>query len=227
MKALALLGGPQMQWPQNIEDTFKTARKDKNLIFSSDRGTLILKQWGITPDVAVGDFDSIKKNEKKRTLDGIADVRFSNPIKDYTDSEQLFLAALQDYQVDTLEVYGATGGRIDHLLVNLFTFLHLPLRNYLKKVSLIDKQNLISFCSKGVTKFPYRTEYSYIGFGNITTIESFNIKHARYELKNFSSEIPQMFSSNEFLPSKKAIEISIKRGIAIAVYSRDVNRFFK
>lgn len=227
MKALALLGGPQDQWPQNIKEIFKAAKKRQNLIFSGDRGTVILKQWGLTPDVAVGDFDSIKKNEKKRTLEKIPDVRFSNPIKDYTDSEQLFLTALQDYQVDTLEIYGATGGRIDHLLVNLFTFLRPPLKKYLKNVQIVDKQNRIYFCSNGVTEFLYKKEYSYIGFGNLTSIEDFTIKGAQYNLENFSSKIPQLFSSNEFLPSKKAITISIKEGVVIVIYCRDENRFFE
>ncbi|QNQ83872.1 thiamine diphosphokinase [Lactobacillus sp. PV037] len=226
MEAIALLGGPREQWPQNIKERFEKARKKNKLIFSSDRGTLILKQWGLTPDVAVGDFDSIKKNEKKRTLESIPDVRFSNPVKDYTDSEQLLVTALQEYQVDNLEIYGATGGRIDHLLVNLFTFLHSPLQEYLDKVSLVDKQNIIYFCKTGKMQFPYQEGYNYIGFGNLTPVEDFEIKDARYELSDFSSKVPQMFSSNEFLRSKKAIKISLKKGIVIAIYSRDEKRFF-
>lgn len=227
MKAVALLGGPQGQWPQNIKEIFKRAHEEKKLVFSSDRGTFILKQWGLIPDVAVGDFDSIKNSEKKRTLDKIADVRFSNPVKDYTDSEQLFLTAFQDYQVEQLEIYGATGGRIDHLLVNLFAFLHSPLKSYLNKVKLIDKQNLIYFCRAGITEIPYKKEYPYIGFGNLTAIEDSEISGARYDLQEFSSNVPQMFSSNEFLSSKSPIRVSMKKGIVVVIYSRDEDRFFK
>lgn len=223
MQAIALLGGPSEQWPVNIDQLFKNAKKNKKLIFSSDRGTLFLKRWGIEPDVAVGDFDSLQENEKV-ILNGISDVRYSRPVKDYTDSEQLFLTALKDYQVDKLTIYGATGGRLDHFFVNIFTFLKPELRKYLNQIELIDKQNIMRLYNQGCHQVKYREGYSYIGFGNLTKIKDFSILDARYELHDFSCDYPTFFSSNEFI-DKKTFWIQSKSGVVLAVYSKDFNRF--
>lgn len=223
MQAIALLGGPSEEWPEDIEQVFRDARKENRLIFASDRGTLFLKRWDIEPDVAVGDFDSLQENEKM-ILNGISDVRYSQPVKDYTDSEQLFLTALADYQVDRLVIYGATGGRLDHFFVNIFTFLKSELRQYLEKVELVDKQNILKFYHPGRHQIGYREGYNYIGFGNLEKIKSFSILAARYELNNFSCDYPTFFSSNEFI-DKKSFWIENENGIILAIYSKDLDRF--
>lgn len=223
MQAVALLGGPSEQWPKNIEQVFRDAKKNKKLIFASDRGTLFLKRWGIEPNVAVGDFDSLLKSEKN-ILDGIRDVRYSQPIKDYTDSEQLFLTALKDYQVSQLSIYGATGGRLDHFFVNIFTFLKPELRKELYKIELIDKQNILKFYNSGKHQIKYREGYYYIGFGNLEKVKDFSILDARYELHDFSCDYPTFFSSNEFI-DKRSFWIENKAGIILAIYSKDLNRF--
>ena len=223
MQAIALLGGPSEEWPEDIEQVFRDARKENRLIFASDRGTLFLKRWSIEPDVAVGDFDSLQENEKV-VLNGINDVRYSQPVKDYTDSEQLFLTALADYQVEQLTVYGATGGRLDHFFVNIFTFLKPELRQYLEKVELVDKQNILKFYHPGRHQIRYHEGYNYIGFGNLEKIKNFSILDARYKLNNFSCNYPIFFSSNEFI-DKKSFEIKIESGIILAIYSKDIDRF--
>lgn len=223
MQAVALLGGPSEQWPENIEQVFRDAKKNKKLIFASDRGTLFLKRWGIEPNVAVGDFDSLLKSEKN-ILKGIKDVRYSQPVKDYTDSEQLFLTALKDYRVNQLNIYGATGGRLDHFFVNIFTFLKPELRRNLHKIELIDKQNILKFYNPGKHKVEYCEGYNYIGFGNLEKIKDFSILDARYELHNFSCDYPTFFSSNEFI-DKRPFWIESKAGIILAIYSKDLNRF--
>ena len=223
MQAIALLGGPSEEWPENIEQVFRDAGKEKRLIFASDRGTLFLKRWGIKPDVAVGDFDSLQKDEKL-VLNGINDVRYSQPVKDYTDSEQLFLTALADYRVEQLSIYGATGGRLDHFFVNIFTFLKPELRQYLEKVELVDKQNILKFYHAGKHQIQYRKSYNYIGFGNLEKIKNFSILDAKYELDNFSCDYPTFFSSNEFI-NKKSFWIKSESGIVLAIYSKDIDRF--
>lgn len=224
MRSVALLGGPKENWPGDLKDTIKKARQAGDLIVASDRGSLFLKRWQITPDVAVGDFDSLRVDEKAAALRGINDLRYSQPVKDYTDSEQLFLTALIDYQVDHLMIYGATGGRLDHFMVNIFTFLKPELRSYLSKVEIIDKQNILRLYGPGQHKIEFKKGYPYIGFGNLEEVKNFNISEARYELKNFSSTYPTFFSSNEFV-KEKSFWISSQAGVVLAIYSKDVQRF--
>lgn len=110
MRAAALLGGPTEDWPQDLSDKFK----EVDLTFGVDRGSLLLEELGIIPDVAIGDFDSLKPNELAKIESNVADIRYSNPVKDLTDSELMIKTAFDEYAVDELVIYGATGGRIDH-----------------------------------------------------------------------------------------------------------------
>ncbi len=75
---------------------------------ASDRGSLFIRTR-IVPDVALGDYDSLTNHERQLVERKVKDMRYSNPIKDFTDSEMLYYAAFIDYKVDDLTVYGATG----------------------------------------------------------------------------------------------------------------------
>ena len=67
-----------------------------------------------------------------------------------TDSELMIKVAFEDYQVDDLTILGATGGRIDHYLVNLLMMLRPSVRKFIEKVTLIDKQNKIRFYKNSI-----------------------------------------------------------------------------
>lgn len=221
MKAYALLGGPTELWPEDIEE--KLAQAD--LVIGVDRGALFLEELGIIPDVAVGDFDSLYENDLSQIESNVQDIRYSNPVKDWTDSELMLQIAFEDYHVDELVIFGATGGRLDHFLINLLMLLNPEMRLYAKKVTLIDQQNLICFFNAGTHVVEKRKNYSYIGFAALTAIEDFNIIGARYELKHYSGNYPRVFSSNEFLPNSNEFRISLQNGMIAAIHSKDINRF--
>ncbi|EEJ72315.1 thiamine diphosphokinase [Lactobacillus ultunensis] len=223
MKAYALLGGPTNLWPKNIKQTLKNVQDD--LIVGVDRGALFLEEMGILPDLAMGDFDSLQKNDLAWIENSVPDVRYSNPVKDWTDSELMLRTVFQDYHIDHLTIFGATGGRLDHFLINLFMLLNPVVRPYAEKVSLIDMQNVVCFFNAGKHVISKREDYPYIGLASLSTIQDFSIQGARYELKNYSSNYPRVFSSNEFLPGSKAFEISFKDGLVAAIYSKDIDRF--
>ena len=79
----------------------------------------------------------------------VKDIRYSNPIKDYTDSELMIRTIFNEYHVDSLVILGATGGRIDHFLVNLFMILNPEIRKFAEKITILDRQNKIQFCDSG------------------------------------------------------------------------------
>ena len=209
MKAYALLGAPEENWPHNIREIFLEARKAGNLIIGVDRGSLLLNELGIVPDLAIGDFDSLKKFELAELENSVPDIRYSNPIKDLTDSELMIKVAFEDYQVEDLTILGATGGRIDHYLVNLLMMLRPSVRKFIEKVTLIDKQNEIRFYNPGKHLIKKAPEYL----------------KARYELKNFSSDYQQVFSSNEFRRDQSFFELDFEKGIVAVIFSKDIDRF--
>lgn len=223
-KAIAVLGGPTTNWPINIKEEIKEAQARGAMIAASDRGSLFLLELGILPDLAVGDFDSLKRIELSKVENTIDDIRYARPEKDETDAELLLTTLFQDYQVDKVDLYGATGGRLDHFFVNIFTFLNSPLNKYCEDIQIIDQQNLICFLKPGKNVLKPLPYYSYLGLGNLTKITNLSIIDAKYSLKNFSSDYPRMFSSNEF-ENNQTIKVNFEQGIVLAIYSRDKDRF--
>lgn len=220
MKAIALLGGPKEDWPQNLAAKIKKAQKKGTLIMASDRGSLFLLELGIVPDVALGDYDSLSYMERQKVEKEVKDMRYSNPIKNFTDSEMLFYAAFIDYKVDDLTVYGATGGRLDHFFVNMYAILKAPFNRFKEQIKFIDKQNIICFFGKGKHIIAYNPDYKYLGIGALTAVRDLSIKNAKYNLESINLSIPTMYSSNEYL-NKQAIEISCSVGTLIVINGRD------
>ncbi|QNQ80275.1 thiamine diphosphokinase [Lactobacillus sp. PV034] len=224
MRAVAVLGGPIANWPIDIKEKIKKAQASGAVVAASDRGSLFLLELGIIPDLAVGDFDSLRKVELDKIEEKVKDIRYAKPEKDETDSELLFLTLFEDYQIEQVELYGATGGRLDHFFVNLFTFLNAPLNKYMGQVRIIDQQNLILFLKPGTNSLQPLASYNYLGVGNLTPVRNLNIEGAKYPLKQFSSHSPRMFSSNEFIKQNQ-IKVTFDEGDVIAIYSRDQERF--
>lgn len=81
-KAVALLGGPVQLWPKDLKDSILVAKKNNDLIFASDRGSQFLLDMGIVPEVAIGDFDSLKKGElaQLEELRSILDIHIQKKI---------------------------------------------------------------------------------------------------------------------------------------------------
>lgn len=221
MRAVALLGGPQENWPLNLKNELKKA----DLIFGVDRGSLLLEELGIIPDVAIGDFDSLRPIELEKIEKTVADIRYSNPIKDLTDSELMIKVAFEDYQVSELVIFGATGGRIDHFLVNLLMILKPEMRKFTEKISIVDKQNYVKFFKPGKHLVNQKKAYPYFGVAAITPVQNLTIENARYLLHNYSVKYPQVFSSNEFLSGQDNFLLKFSDGVVSVIYSKDIDRF--
>ena len=87
-------------------------------IIAADGGANVLREYGIVPHIILGDMDSVKK--------GLLDFYRSKcelitypAQKDETDLELALLKAKELGAVRVL-LLGATGGRVDHTLANLF-----------------------------------------------------------------------------------------------------------
>ncbi|TSO26508.1 thiamine diphosphokinase [Lactobacillus sp. LL6] len=222
MKATALLGGPKEEWPDDLVSQLQAA----DIVLGVDRGALLLQELGIIPDVAIGDFDSLKKKELQQLETLVPDIRYSNPVKDLTDSELMLQIAFEDYQIDELNIFGATGGRIDHFLVNLLMILNPQINLFASRIRIIDKQNYIRFYCPGSFEISKIKQYPYFGVMTLTEIQNLNISGARYDLANYNGKYPRVFSSNEFLPNKDNFNLSFKNGTVAVILSKDIDRFY-
>jgi len=92
-----------------------------DLTIASDGGYSALTALGITPDLAVGDFDSLGAPPE-----GVEVMRHPK-MKDDTDT-MLAIQAGMDRGFDTFVIYGGLGGRLDHSLANIQALTHIAHR---------------------------------------------------------------------------------------------------
>lgn len=83
-----------------------------DLIIAADNGYAVAQSLGITPDITVGDFDSLGSVPDADNLIKL-DVR-----KNDTDLDHAVTVALEK-GCDDFVIYGAVGGKLDHTLGNI------------------------------------------------------------------------------------------------------------
>lgn len=106
------------------------------LTICCDGAIRYLGQLNIQPDVIMGDMDSVDAaGLKKYSACGVKILKYQSD-KDATDT-QLALEYALGLKPESIEIWGALGGRIDHALANLF-LLKIAERSGIK-TSLIDE----------------------------------------------------------------------------------------
>jgi thiamine pyrophosphokinase len=97
----------------------KIAKMENCLIICCDGGARHVQYSGIKPDVIIGDMDSIDPALlASYAAQGIKIIKYSAN-KDFTDTELAFDYALS-MKPETIFIWSALGGRIDHTLANVF-----------------------------------------------------------------------------------------------------------
>ncbi|AIG65265.1 thiamine diphosphokinase [Weissella tructae] len=213
MKRMRLLAaGPKSDWPDALVEGQLAGPWA-----GADRGALRLLALGQTPVMAVGDFDSLTEEEAQVVLPQIDHVFRSIPEKDYTDTERLVREVEEMYHPDEIEIYGATGGRIDQMLSNLFIFATPELQEIATKVRLIDRRNDIRFYLPGEHAITHVPGMKYVCFMPLTPVEELDLMDEKYPLK--WSGNPYAWSSNEF--TSEVNHFRFKTGVVAVIQSRD------
>lgn len=219
MKILNLLvGGPIDLWP----DTLK-AGQIKGEWIGIDRGNLHLIRMGIDPIAAIGDFDSLKPQELQLVRDHIPDIRQSIPEKDDTDTQLGLKVAIEEHQADRLDIYGATGGRLDHFLANLWMVLEPRFKKYAPKIRMIDRQNTITFFLPGEYEINKEPDKKYLAFVALTPMDHLTLFDEKYKLNDYQVKRPISLASNEFVGQTARFKFA--SGMMCVIQSRDVDRF--
>jgi len=93
------------------------------VIIAADGGARHIEKLGLTPQIVIGDLDSLDPELEKR-LAG-EDVEFiSLPAdKDETDLELALIFASRNHE-RTINIFGATGGRLDQTVSNILLLSH-------------------------------------------------------------------------------------------------------
>ncbi|WP_057735988.1 thiamine diphosphokinase [Liquorilactobacillus uvarum] len=210
-----MVGGPTSEWP---EDLFESEQRE-SIWIGADRGALHLVKNGIRPELVIGDFDSSTSAEKQLIKDAVPEVITAKPEKDDTDTELALKKIIERYGSCKIKIFGATGGRLDHLLANLFFVLRPPFYEHLQDINLYDRYNTVSFFKPGTYRIKKEVDKKYLAFVPLTAVKKLTLKDEKYRLNQRDFSAPISLASNEF--EGKTAEFSFKAGVVCVIQSKD------
>jgi thiamine pyrophosphokinase len=185
-----------------------------------DRGVFTLLSMGITPMYAFGDFDSVSKEELEVVETEIQHLHKYVPEKDETDLE-LALQWSMKQSANEINIFGATGGRLDHFFANvqLLSQAFTTIKNC--EISIIDHKNIIFLRGSGTYTLPKLDNKKYISFLPFTpTVEKLTLQGFKYSLLDRNISIGSTLCiSNELISNYGTYSFS--DGILIVVRSQD------
>ena len=191
---------------------------DFELFVGVDRGSLFLLKNQLPLDLAVGDFDSVSKEELQIIQEKAGDFVKAAPEKDDTDTELALKAIFSKYPHAQVTIFGAFGGRIDHMMSNLFLPSAPELAPFMRQITLRDEQNTVQFYPAGSNQVLPEKEMIYVSFMADGDAD-LTIKGAKYELDASNFFKKKIYSSNEFLD--QPITVTLKSGYLIVIQSKD------
>jgi len=110
-------------------DHARALLRPDDFILCADGGAQHALAMGLTPDLVIGDLDSVDAETVSSLRDAGAEIRQFPRDKDFTDLELALLAA-RDLRPDAVILLGALGGRLDQMLANILLLVQ-PAFQYL------------------------------------------------------------------------------------------------
>lgn len=178
-----------------------------HLIVAADGGANGARTLGITPDLIIGDLDSITPATRK-FFSSVAVIRV--PRQDNTDMEKALDYIVAESLAHEVLLIGATGYRLDHTVGNLVALSH-----YVRRLRIV-------VCGDGWHAFPVRgaenihaspgTTVSLIPFSDCSGV---TLRGLKYPLRNASLRAGHTALSN--VVRRSPFSIALGRGKMIAV----------
>ncbi len=205
MKRWVIIGGADIQDYDNVK---KYLRHSDYYVYC-DCGLKHKNMLGVMPDLVIGDFDSHAKPQDSSS------VIVLPVVKDDTDTIYAVKEGIRRGCDDFLLI-GATGGRQDHNLGNIYALLMLAKSG--KNAVIVDDYGEISIIMAGETR---RVKYGWRFFSllNISgTARGITITGAKYNLDNAEifPEYQYGISNEVFSPEHEA-EITLREGALLLV----------
>jgi thiamine pyrophosphokinase len=206
--------------PENLLPDLNEYENDQVIWAGVDRGVFYLLKQGVKPSIAFGDFDSVSPEELAFIETHVSELRRFKPEKDETDMELALNWALGQ-KPERIQVFGATGGRLDHLFANVQLLIDPLLKENNADIILIDSHNQLSVRGPGTYTIQKNTKEKYISFVPVTlTITNLTLEGFKYPLKNRHISIGSTLCiSNELIDDYGTFSFS--EGILLVIRSHD------
>ncbi|MBC1999530.1 thiamine diphosphokinase [Listeria marthii] len=208
-----MVGGPASEIP----DLKQYMNADISWV-GVDRGAKRLLDRGIVPAIAMGDFDSLTTEELADLKTKVDEVLEFPAEKDETDTE-IGLSWAMEQHPDIIRIFGATGGRLDHLLANLMMLTKPRFLAAVPVVELIDRYNYIKMYTPGSYTIEKLPDKKYVAFTTMKDVTGLTLKGFAYPLDNATYPVGSALSSNEFV--EQVGEFSFTSGMILLTQSND------
>ncbi|HEP1809894.1 TPA: thiamine diphosphokinase [Streptococcus suis] len=198
--------------------SFDCLPEPADLYVGVDAGSLRLLDHSLPLDWAIGDFDSVTSEELGQIRE-MAEWFLRAPVeKDDTDLELALKEIFKAYPQAQVRIYGALGGRMDHMMANLFLAAEPDLAAFMEQIELVDSQNIVRFRPAGQHRLSPIAGMKYISF--MPSDQSrLTIRHAKYPLDASNYFFKKCYTSNEFID--RDIDIQLDQGYVVLIYSKD------
>ena len=189
-----------------------------NLWCGVDKGALYLLNKGVSPILSCGDFDSITLDQRKEVEEKSKYFKVKNS-EDLTDAEFALKNLLELFnEVEVIDIYGATGRRLDHFFGNVLLLNNLKYNNI--KIRIIDDNNIITTAKKGLNIFERIEGYKYFSIVPIYENTVMTIKNSKYEVDNLFLTLNRTNATSNEFSTEKAIELHVTANVLV-IYSKD------
>ena len=203
MKRFVIIGGAEIRNYELIRESLG----ENDFYVYCDCGLKHQKGLGVMPDLFIGDFDSHSKPED------LSNVIVLPVVKDDTDTIFAVKEGIRRGYEDFLLI-GATGGRQDHNLGNIYSLLML--KNAGKTAKIIDDYSEISIISSGEV-CRVKNVWRFFSLLNISgTAKGISITGAKYELDGAEIFPEYQYGISNEVSGSEAV-ISLKEGNLLLV----------
>ena len=200
-----------------VFDEYVTEKPEAgDLVIAADAGYLTAQKMGITPDVLLGDFDTLGV---ENIPDGIECLRV--PAEKNDTDTQLAVSTAIERGAKEIVIVGGLSGRLDHTLSTLSILEDLWKRKEGRiYATLTDGKNRVRYIRGSGTILP-RSQYRYFSLiAADDLVKGVTLEGCKYPLKNGRiSRRHQWAVSNEIVGNCALIEIS--RGGVWVIESMD------
>ena len=189
-----------------------------NLWCGVDKGALYLLNNGINPILSCGDFDSITLEQRKEVEEKSKYFKVKSS-EDLTDAEFGLEHILELFEeVEVIDIYGATGRRLDHFFGNILLLNNKKYQHI--KIRIIDDNNIITVARKGLNIFERIEGYKYFSIVPIYEDTLMTIKNSKYEVENLVLTLNRPNATSNEFKNNEEIKLEVSNNVLV-MYSKD------
>ena len=197
--------------PSPSSDFFLRILSTYDTIIAVDGAANMCKEWGITPQYIIGDFDSLSLETKKQFAR--TSTLLHRPSQETTDLQEAITFAMQTFPSAHIDIVGGNSSEeIDHTLSNMLFLRLLP-----PESKMITNHHTIFFLSAS-HQFSQKVGSLFSVFA-LTHVKNLSYSGAKYKL--YKKSVPALWCGSRNKTTKKTCTISFDEGMLLVIFYRN------